>query len=271
MMAYSGKTAPEFTAWLSLLSRLVRREVAGRYRGSLLGMSWSFLTPLFMLAVYTLVFSSVFKVKWGVAIENAGTGTFALMLFAGLIIHGLFAEVASAAPEIILANPNYVKKVVFPLHILPMVTVGAALFHALVSIGVLFAFELLVLGRIPPTALLLPVVLAPFIPLLLGVGWLLASLGVFLRDIRQIVGPVITAMLFLSPVFFPLQAAPEALRPFLMLNPLTLIIVNVRKVLVYGQWPDFGQLALYGVVTGLFALAALWWFRKTQAGFADVL
>ena len=265
-------TAPtEWQYHLPLLLQLIRRDVAERYRGSLLGLSWSFLTPLFMLAVYTLVFSSVFKVKWGIDIGNAGTGTFALMLFAGLIIHGLFAEVASSAPDLVLANPSYVKKVVFPLHILPMVAVGAALFHALASIGVLFIFELLVLGRIPPTALLLPVVLAPFIPLLLGIGWLLASLGVFLRDIRQIVGPVISAMLFLSPVFFPLQAAPEALRPFLMLNPLTLIIVNMRKALIYGQWPDFGQLALYGVFTGLFAMAALWWFHKTRDGFADVL
>ncbi len=261
----------EWQHHLPLLLQLIRRDVAARYRGSLLGLLWSFLNPLFMLGVYTLVFSTIFKSRWGIEVENAGTGVFALMLFAGLIVHGLFAEVAGTAPGIILAHQNYVKKVVFPLHVLPMATVGSALFHALIGIGVLFLFELFVMGSIPLTALLLPVVLIPFVPFLLGVGWLLAALGVYLRDIRQIVGPIIAAMLFLSPVFFPLQAAPETLRPFLMLNPLTLIIVNVRKVLIYGQWPDFGPLAAYALLAGLFALVALWWFQKSRNGFADVL
>ncbi len=258
-------------ARLPLVLQLVRREVIGRYRGSLLGLAWSFLNPLFMLAVYTLVFSTIFRARWGGEFAGGSTSGFALMLFSGLVIHGLFGEIAGSTPALIRANVNYVKKVVFPLQILPVASLGTALFHAFVSVGVLLVFELILVGRIPATALLWPLVIAPFALFLLGLGWFLASLGVYLRDIAQVIAPIVTAMLFLSPVFYPLDAAPQALRPFLVFNPLTLIIENSRKVLIYGQSPDLMGLSLYALLALVFASAGYWWFQKTRKGFADVL
>lgn len=262
---------PRFWANRSLIAQMIRREVVGRYRGSILGLLWSFLNPLFMLAVFTFVFSTVFKVRWGGGGEQAGTMAFAVILFAGLIVHGLFAEIAGRAPMLVVGNVNYVKKIIFPLEVLVVVTLGAALFHALISVLVLLIFQLIISGTLPLTALWLPMVLVPFALLLLGMGWILASLGVYLRDINQIIVPIITAMLFLSPVFFPASALPAAMQPYLFLNPLTLIIEQTREVLIFGRMPDFIALAIYTLVAIAIAAAGLFWFQKTRKGFADVL
>jgi lipopolysaccharide transport system permease protein len=252
----------------ALIRQMVRREVAGRYRGSFFGLLWSFFTPLLMLAVYTFVFSVVFKGRWDGGSESRFE--FALVLFAGLIVFNLFSECVSRAPGLILSNVNYVKKVIFPLEILPWVALGAALFHAVASLAVLMIF-LSVTMSLPWTAVLLPVVLFPLLPLIMGLSWLLASLGVFVRDIGQFIGMLMTALLFLSPVFYPASALPESVRGWLYLNPLTFIIEQAREVAIWGHLPNWSGLALYLGLAMLMAWAGLVWFQKTRKGFADVL
>lgn len=250
---------------------LTTREIAGRYRGSVLGLAWSLLTPLFMLAIYTFTFGTVFRSRWAGASETASTGEFAIILFAGLIVFQLFAEVVTRAPSLIVGNANYVKKVIFPLEVLPVVALGTALFHAGVSLLVLFAFQLAARGAIPLTALWLPVVLAPFCLLILGLAWFLASLGTYYRDINQILGTLITAIMFLSPIFFPLSALPQWLQPWLIVNPVAFPVEQARRVLIFGTMPDIVGLAIYTVVAAVVAWAGFTWFQKTRKGFADVL
>jgi lipopolysaccharide transport system permease protein len=216
------------------------------------------------------VFSVVFKARWGIGGDESKT-QFAVVMFVGMIVHGLFAEVLNRAPGLILANVNYVKKVVFPLEILPVVSMGAALFHTLVSLGVLLVAFVIFNGYLHWTAVLIPLVLLPLVILVLGLAWMLASLGVFLRDVGQTIGIVTTVMLFLAPVFYPISALPEEFRPWIMANPLTFIIEQARAVLVWGHLPDWLGLSIYTLVASVVAWAGYAWFQKTRKGFADVL
>ena len=252
-----------------LIARMGQREIIGRYKGSAMGLAWSFITPLFMLAIYTFVFSVVFQARWGTSEESKTQ--FAVVLFAGLIVHTLFSDVINRAPQLVLGNVNYVKKVVFPLEILPVVQLLSATFHALVSVVVLIAAQLVFQGSLPITALLLPVVLLPFLLLTLGLAWCLASLGVFVRDVGQTISLVTSVMLFMSPVFFPVQSLPPALQPWMHLNPLTFVIEQVREVVVWGRLPDWQGLAVYSLASIATAWLGFAWFQKTRKGFADVL
>lgn len=255
--------------WRRLLVRLVWREVSGRYRGSLLGLGWSIVQPLAMLAIYSFVFGTVFRARWNPSGAESPF-EFALALFAGLIVFNLFAEVATRAPGLVAANPNFVKKVVFPLDLLPLTALGAALFHVLTSLAVLLA-GLAFGGRLGLWALALPLALLPFCLFLAGLAWLLASLGVFLRDIGQLAGMAVTALLFLSPVFYPATALPEALRGWLYLNPLAVPIEAVRDLLIWNRPPAMGAFALHALAATIFARLGYLWFEKTRKGFADVL
>lgn len=253
-----------------LIAQMTEREVVGRYKGSVMGMAWSFFNPVFMLVVYTFVFSVIFKSRWGTGGEESKT-QFAVVLFVGMIVHGLFAEVLNRAPSLILSNVNYVKKVVFPLEILPVIAMGATLFHSLISLGVLLAAFLLFNGYLHWTAVFTPLVLLPLVILTLGLAWMLASLGVFLRDVGQTIGIFTTVMMFLSPVFYPVTALPEEFRPWLMANPLTFIIGQAREVLIWGRLPDWAGLGIYTLAATVVAWAGFAWFQKTRKGFADVL
>lgn len=253
-----------------LIWQMTKREVIGRYRGSLMGLAWSFFNPLLMLAVYTFVFSVVFKTRWSLSgAENKFQ--FAIILFAGLVVHGLFAEVANRAPSLILNNVNYVKKVVFPLEILPVVAMGVSLFHTFISLVVLVAAFAVFNGFLPWTTLLIPVVLMPLVIATMGIVWCLASVGVFLRDVGHVIGVVTTILLFLSPVFYPVASLPEAFRPWFMLNPLTFIIEQARTVLIWGKQPDWTGLSIYMLIAGMVAWTGYAWFQKTRKGFSDVL
>ncbi len=252
-----------------LIFQMTRREIIGRYKGSVMGLLWSFLHPVFMLTVYTVVFSVIFKSRWG-GTDDSKT-QFAVVLFAGMIVLNLFSEVANRAPSLILANVNYVKKVIFPLEILPVIALGAALFHSLVSIGVLLAAFMLFNGYLPWTALFTPLVMLPLVVFTLGISWMLASLGVFMRDVGQTIGILTTVLMFLSPVFYPASAVPAALRPILLMNPLTFIIEQMREVLIWGHLPDFSGLLVYAGAALATAWAGFAWFQKTRKGFADVL
>lgn len=249
---------------------MTRRDVIGRYKGSFMGLAWSFFTPLLMLAVYTFIFSVVFKARWGDGGEQSNTG-FAVVMFAGMIVHGLFAEALNRAPGLILSNVNFVKKVVFPLEILPVVAMGASLFHAAISLGVLLGACALYKGFVHWTAILVPFVFLPLAILSLGLAWMLASLGVFLRDVGQTIGLITIVMLFLSPVFYPLTAVPEAFRPVILANPLTFIMGEARAVLIWGRLPNWEGLSVYTLLATAVAWAGYAWFQKTRKGFADVL
>lgn len=246
-----------------------RREVLGRYRGSFLGLLWSFSHPLLMLAIYAVVFGVIFDAKWSAG--ESGDAPFALILFAGLIVYSLFAECVQRAPTLVLSYPSYVKKVVFPLDILPWVTMASALFHATVSLLGLILIQT-ALGGFPGAVLVaLPFVLLPAVLFTLGITWLLAALGVFFRDVIHSVSLFTTAILFLSPVFYPVAAMPAPLRIIAWLNPLALVIEDLRAVIFLGNAPHW--LALAGATAcGLLTAAAGWhWFERTRRGFADVV
>ncbi len=253
-----------------LIYQMTKREVVGRYKGSFMGLVWSFLNPLFMLAVFTFVFSVVFKARWGTEVDES-QGQFAVILFTGLIVHGLFSEVVNRAPSLVLSNVNFVKKVVFPLEILPGIAMGSALFHALISLMVLLAAFLLINGFWNLTAIFTPIVLLPLIILTLGLAWILAALGVYLRDVGQTINILTLVLLFLSPIFYPITALPETFRPWLLANPLTFIIEEMRAILIWGQFPDWLGLGLYTMASLMVAWLGYAWFQRTRKGFADVL
>ena len=248
---------------------LAKRDALGRYRGSALGIAWSFFYPLLMLTVYTFVFSGVFKARWTGGVGS--TTEYALMLFAGLLVFTMFAECLNRAPSLILANVNYVKKVAFPLEILPWVVFGAALFHLAITLLVWLLFYAVLFGVPHATAILVPVILLPLALVILGLTWFLAALGVYLRDVGQIVGVVTSTLMFLSPIFYPITAIPERMRPFLYLNPLTLTVEQIRDVLMSGTLPDWSAFSLFLVCGAIVACAGFAFFQKTRKGFADVL
>lgn len=264
-----GEIAASLWRNRALIALLAKRDALGRYKGSVLGLLWSFFNPLLMLAVYTFVFSGIFKARW--TTESTSTAQYALVLFAGLIVFALFAECLTRAPSLIVGNVNYVKKVAFPLEVLPWVSFGAAGFHMLVSLSVWLIVYVLLFGPPPPTAALLPVMLIPITLLTMGFAWFLAALGVFVRDVAQIVGILTSAMIFLSPIFYPLEALPEHLRPYVFLNPLTLAVVQMREVLIWGRMPDWSAYGIYLAVALIVAALGFAFFQKTRKGFADVL
>jgi lipopolysaccharide transport system permease protein len=254
-----------------LIVQMVKREVVGRYKGSAMGLAWSFFNPIFMLVVYTFVFSEIFKARWaGVGGEDSKT-QFALVLFVGMIVLGLFSEVINRAPGLILTNVNYVKKVIFPIEILPVIAMGAALFHNFISLSVLLTAFALFNGYLHWTVVFFPLVLLPLVILTLGLAWILASLGVFIRDVGQTIGLVTTVLMFLSPVFYPITAVPERFRSYIMANPLTFIIEQAREVLIWGHTPNWIGLGIYISTATVIAWLGYAWFQKTRKGFADVL
>lgn len=252
-----------------LILQLTGREVAGRYRGSFAGLLWSFLNPLLTLAMYTFVFGVVFKARWG--LQTEGTLDFALLLFAGLIVHGLVAECIGRAPHLVVGNPSYVKQVVFPLDSLPVVILGAGLFHAAISSALLLGIWLLVHGSLPMAILALPLLFLPLCLLALGLSWFLAATSVYFRDLAQIVGFVNAGLLFFSPVFYPVERVPEPFQTLLRLNPLTFVIEHFRQVLMGQGLPSLGHYLLYSALALLCAVLGYAWFQKTRPGFADVL
>ena len=254
-----------------LIAQMIQRGVVGRYKGSVMGLAWSFFNPLFMLVVYTFVFSQILKAQWDVVSGNDSKTQFAMVLFVGMIVVGLFNEVLNNAPQLILSNVNYVKKVLFPLDILPVVAMGEALFHALISLVVLLAAFAIFNGYLRWTAVFIPLVLLPLLIVATGLAWILASLGVFLRDVGQTITLLTAVLMFLSPVFYPLTAVPEQYRHLIMANPLTFIIEQARNVLLWGSPPDWAGLGIYTLVALIVAWVGYAWFQKTRKGFADVL
>lgn len=247
---------------------LTKRDIVGRYSGSFLGVLWSFLNPLLMLGVYTLAFREFLGMRWP---DMASGADFSLMIFAGMIVHSLMAECVARAPTSIVANVNLVKRVVFPLAILPCVTLMSSAFSALLSMIVLLLFVFAAHHALPASLVYLPLLFAPYVLLLCGVSWFMASLGVFVRDITQVASIITAILMFMSPVFYPASTLHEPYRSWLRYNPLTLIIEQTRNIVLFGRAPDWHALALYTVPAVGVMVFGYAWFRRTQDGFADVL
>lgn len=255
----------------NLILQMTKREVIGRYKGSIMGMTWSFFNPILLLVVYTFVFSEIFKSRWGGSDGDDSKTQFAVVLFVGMIFLNLFNDVLNRAPNLILANTNYVKKVIFPLEILPIISMGSALFHAMISLFVLLAAIILFNGYIHWTAVYIPLIFLPLIIITTGLTWILASVGVFLRDVGQTISIITIILTFLSPVFYPINAVPEKFRFLIMANPLTFIIEQARDSLIWGHPPNWIGLIIYNIAALTVAWIGFIWFQKTRKGFADVL
>lgn len=256
-----------------MVLQMTRREVLGRYRGSVMGLFWSLVTPLIMLAVYTFVFGYVFKAHWstGTGSGSQGRWGYALTLFAGLIVFGFFAECLNRAPTLILANVNFVKKVVFPVEVLPWVCILSSLFHAAISLCILIVVSAVVTASVPWTIVLVPLVVLPFLLFTIGLTWFLAALGVYLRDVGQTVGIFTSAMMFASPIFYPVSALPDELQGVFRLNPITIAVEELRAVVLEGRVPSLMEWSAFTGVAIFVAWLGLAWFQRARRGFADVL
>jgi lipopolysaccharide transport system permease protein len=247
---------------------MTKRDVAARYRGSIIGVAWSFVLPVLMLIVYTFVFAVVFKARL-----NGGESQvdYALSLFAGLTVFGFFSEIVNHAPRQIIANRNYVRRVVFPLEILSWVTLGSGLIRSLISLGMLLLAQFIIHHSLVWTIVFFPLVILPLLFASLGISWFLAALGVYIRDIGQMTDVFIRILMFLSAIFYPVSALPQRMQPWLRLNPLLVTIDESRKVLLQGNLPDWNWLGIAAVIGIAIAFGGFWLFQKARKGFADVL
>ncbi len=252
-----------------LIKDLVRRDFFGRYKGSMLGVLWSLLNPLLILAIYTMVFSVAFKARWGTGEESKVT--FAIVLFSGMIVHSFFAECLNRAPGLITAHASYVKKVVFPLEALIWMALLSAFLNFLVSFAVLLFFCLITGTEVHMGSLLIPVVILPLIFMMLGFSWIFASLGVYLRDLSQMIAMVSSVAIFLAPIFYPLDVLPESYRALLIWNPITLPVIQLRELMLWGKPIDWKQWGISFFVGIFLSQAGFWWFQKTRKGFSDVI
>jgi lipopolysaccharide transport system permease protein len=252
----------------SLIWELSKREVIGRYRGMNLGVMWSLLQPFMMLAVYTVAFGEILRSRWPGADD---TSSFALILFVGIIVHAFLAECLSKAPMLVVGNANYVKRIVFPLEILPWPVLLSGVFH-FVANALVLTVCLVAIGRpLYATALLLPLILLPLCLVALGSMWFLASLAVYFRDINQLISPLVTSLFFLSSAIVPIEVVPARFRPIFELNPITLIVDNARAVLLAGVGPDWKALGVYTLVALVWLAAGYLSFVRLRKGFANVL
>lgn len=264
-----GSLAKSLHTHRELIWNLTKRNVVGRYRGSVLGLLWSFFNPVLMLIIYTFAFSVVFQAKWG--LEDEGHLDFALILFASLTVFNLFGDVLREAPHLIIQNPNFVKKVIFPLEILPVVSLLGAFVQALISLGIFLVVYGIAHSSLPKTLFYLPLVILPLGLISLGCSYFLSSMGVYFRDIGHFMGHLVMVLMFTSPVFFSMDRMPGLVRMIMVLNPVAYLLENARKVMIFGMEPDWWLLGAYSLVGFLGTVFGYWWFQKTRKGFADVL
>lgn len=254
----------------NLIFQFTRREVESRYRGSFLGLFWSFINPLTTLLIYTFAFGVVLQSRWPQA-RTDSLGEFAVVLLAGIAVFNVFSESANRATTTIINVPNYVKKVVFPLEVLPVSVVGAALFHFVVTLAIVIVANLFVFGLPPWTLALIPVVALPLIFLCLGVAWFLASLGVFVRDVSYTVGLIVQVLFFLSPILYPLESIPEPFRTIIQLNPITPMVQYFRDVIFASGTLNVTSYVIWLLISAIIMQLGYAWFMKTKKAFADVI
>ena len=259
-----------FENW-ELIKQLTVRSISEKYKGSLLGSIWSIITPLLMLSVYTFFFSVVFKARWGGAGVSDSKAEFAIILFCGLMIFNFFSECINKAPYLVIGNVNYVKKIVFPLEVLAWVNVLSGLFNFIIGFIVWFVFYLLVFGFPSLTFLMFPIVMLPLFLFMVGVSWLLSSVSVYIRDVSQLIPPLTSVLLFMSPIFYALKAIPESYRFIFMINPITPVVEEARNVLIYNQTINFSTWLLSMSFSLVVFILGFVCFNKIKNGFADVL
>lgn len=251
-----------------LIKSLVKREIEGKYRGTLFGLFWMLIYPLMMLSVYTFVFAGVFGARWG----GGGDWTnFVPMLYAGLVVHAIFSEVVGKAPNQVVGSPNYVKKVIFPLELLSLVNLFAALSSAAIGFMLLILMNLTFNHVISWTIIFLPFALVPLALFSIGFSWAIAALGVFFRDIEQVIGVLLSMLLFLSPIFYSVEAAPPLARALLVINPLSYPIAEVRNLVILGGIPNWPAFFVNFSLSLVIAWVGLWIFTKARPAFADVV
>ena len=247
-----------------------RREVVGRYKGSIMGIGWAFVQPLLMLGVYTFVFSVIFNARWGLGPDETKS-SFALVLFLGLITFKVFSEMLNVSGDLVVRNSNYVKKVLFPLEILPVVQLLSVLIHALLSLLIVIIGTLFILHHVPLTALLLPIVWLPVTLFSLACGYYLAAVGVFFRDVRTTAGVLTTILFYASGIFYPISAVPDKFQIFWKMNPIAILVEYSRKVFFWGTPPDWGPYILWLSVSVILCVSGFVCFMKMKRAFADVL
>lgn len=253
-----------------LIKRLVIREFTSRFRGSMLGLSWAILTPILTAAAFAFVFSEVFQTRWPTSAAQSRFD-FVLILLTGLGIHGMFVETASRASSLIISNSSYVTRVVFPLELLPLVALINAMITACISLGVVIIGNFVLNGSFYSTSFLLPLVMIPYVIILYAFTMFVAAVGVFFRDLNQLIALLVTLSMFLTPIFYPVDAVPAQFRTAMFLNPLTFIVEQARAVLLFGHTPNFFGLAAYFVAASMALAASYWLFQRLRRGFADVL
>lgn len=252
-----------------LLRQLIKKDIEEKYKGSILGMLWSIIVPILMLCIYTFIFSEVFQAKWD--IDTTNKYQFALVLFCGLSAFNLVSEVMNRSTTLIASNVNYVKKVIFPLELFPVVITFSALFNCVISYLILIVAIYILNGMISPTLFLIIPAFIPLIILTIGLGLFISALSVYLKDVSNAIAVIVTMLMYLSPVFFPLSSVPDDFRGMCEVNPMTYIIENFRNVVLYGEKLNlkfFVISSLFAVV--IYAIGYLT-FMRTKEGFADVL
>jgi lipopolysaccharide transport system permease protein len=253
-----------------LIWMMSRREVAARYKGSVVGIGWAFVQPLLMLGVYTFVFSVIFNARWGLGTDETRS-SFALVLFLGLITFRVFSEMLNVSSDMVVRNSNFVKKVLFPLEILPVVQLLSILIHALLSLLIVIIGALFILHHIPLTALLLPIIWLPVILFSLACGYYLAAVGVFFRDIRANTNVLTTVLFYASGIFYPISAVPEKFQILLKMNPIAILVEYSRKVFFWGITPDWSAYVVWLSVSVVMCVSGFVCFMKVKRAFADVL
>ncbi|WP_268894566.1 ABC transporter permease [Rhodovarius lipocyclicus] len=252
-----------------LCRRLIVREVTQRFRGSILGVFWAILTPLLTAAVFTLIFTGVFPTRWPG--RSGGSGDFALLLLVGLAIHSVFADAMSRAPSLIISNMSYVKKVIFPIELLPVISVAPTLVNLFFVLMIVVLGNIIINESLHWTIIFFPLIILPYLMLISAVVSVLAALGVYIRDMAMLVPPVVMLFMFLSPVFYPLQSVPESWRLLVILNPLTFIVEQTRFVVIFGELPDFFGLSIYYFISIICFSFSCWVFQRLRIGFSDVI
>jgi lipopolysaccharide transport system permease protein len=252
-----------------LLIQITKKEIQSRYKGSYLGIMWSFIVPLLMLTIYTFVFSEVFEVKW--SIDTTSKFDFAIILFCGLNAFNMFAEVTNKSTVIIASNTNYVKKVIFPLGILPMAISLSALFNCIIGYFILVIANLILNGFISAYAYLIIFAIVPLIIFTIGISYIISGISVYLKDMNNIVNILTIVLMYMSPIFYSLDGVPEGFVVFCKMNPITYIIENIRNVLVYNKTIDLPSFGVSMIISTIVYILGYYIFNKVKDGFADVL
>jgi lipopolysaccharide transport system permease protein len=258
----------ELPGRFDLVLSLARRELAARYKGSVLGIIWAILTPVVMIAIFTFIFAGLFRARFGAS----GSGwDYALYLFCGLLPWTAFQESLQLSSTTIVSHANLVKRVVFPLETLPVAQSLAALGNQMFGTIALLAGTVLIRHELHVTMLWLPVLVLPQLLATLGAAWLLASLGVFLRDIVQGITLLLMAWMYLTPIIYPESIVPERFKPFINLNPFTPLVRSYRRIMLEGAAPDWSGLAYFTLFATIIFIFGYWWFARTRKNFADVI